>query len=503
MKQKMVLLWVLLLMFGCRGYRPNSETETKRTELVAEQERFRAGEACQPDSLMSELVADFRAAGDEEYLCRALYVQGCMYNKICRYSDAMQVLKEAETLRETLGDDYATMGMIYMVQASAMEQNDYLWTAAGEKYEAALPYFRQAGDSLRMACCCRDIARMSLWREDTTRYEQYFAEAMRLGEGLSNRLIYTDIVMQYYLNHTPTDHAKQLETSRLLCDTFAFYRYADIVVEHYLECNMLDSVAQYLELLAADTLYAYISWERYHHLRSQWLRRSGATNVAYDELNNLYEHKRQRIYHEGLTRTYAIARMYDLEREQQKTLRLTISKQRLWLIIACIATALAICVILFLFEHNKRARQEQENRLTQMQLGEQRQNLQTILRQRVDLALRLSKSMDDMPKKMPNWARTYIEEQAFRNVSYQQDFIQQFNSVYGDLLPRLRKEHPALTDQDEQYLALAIIGMDNNEIAYLLGQTDRTIWNRRQKVKKRLGDAHMDLDKWLQQWCRI
>ena len=48
-------------------------------------------------------------------------------------------------------------------------------------------------------------------------------------------------------------------------------------------------------------------------------------------------------------RTFAIARHYDLEREQEKSLRLTIRQQRLWIVTGSIAAALIIIVLLSAF----------------------------------------------------------------------------------------------------------------------------------------------------------
>lgn len=73
---------------------------------------------------------------------------------------------------------------------------------------------------------------------------------------------------------------------------------------------------------------------------------------------------------------------------------------------------------------------------------------------------------------------------------------QNFNALYGGLLEHLRTEHPLLTTQDEQVIVLGVLGFSNSDIAFLLNISDRTIWNRRQKIRDRLGDPQMDLDQW-------
>lgn len=74
---------------------------------------------------------------------------------------------------------------------------------------------------------------------------------------------------------------------------------------------------------------------------------------------------------------------------------------------------------------------------------------------------------------------------------------QNFNALYGGLLEHLRTEHPLLTTQDEQVIVLGVLGFSNSNIAFLLNISDRTIWNRRQKIRDRLGDPQMDLDQWV------
>ena len=211
-----------------------------------------------------------------------------------------------------------------------------------------------------------------------------------------------------------------------------------------------------------------------------------------------------RIYEEGLSRTYAVARQYDLERERQKTLRLTIEKQRLYLALGGIVLLLLISLLWLLWERSKRLSREHEKELAQVQaaetarqLADRRATLKQILQQRVALAVRLKRQANVLPKEIPAWVMNYIEENAFTNDTNWQDFLHEFQGAYGDLLTRLHKQYPALTQQDDQYLALAILGLDNNEIAVLLNSSDRTIWNRRQKIKTRLGNSKLDLDTFL------
>lgn len=101
-----------------------------------------------------------------------------------------------------------------------------------------------------------------------------------------------------------------------------------------------------------------------------------------------------------------------------------------------------------------------------------------------------------MPGKLPRELRDFLEDMLFTDESNWQKFRTEFNNLYDNLLCKLKAAHPELTTQDEQVVALGVLQFDNSDIAFLLGITDRTIWNRRQKLKNRLGDPQMDLDQW-------
>ena len=497
--KKVIFLLTIVALWGCHRHEANNTPPALQQEVEEQIALFRQGQV-PPDSIIQALVA--QAQG--QTLCYALYLQGSVYNYTRRYNEAMAPLKEAETLIPYLEPDDPIAGMIYMVQASALEQNDYLWAQAREKYEAALPYFERCGDTVRLASCYRDIGRMSLWRGDTAQYEESFRTAIQLAEKQSNRLIYHDIRGQYLLNHIPADTVAMMEENQILCDSFGLYRYAWIPAEYYLRRGDTEQAAEWIRAFAADTVYTRWSVEKYHQLRSALHNERGDPQEAYNELSALYETSMYRIYTEGLSRTYAVARQYDLERERQKTLRLTIEKQRLYLALGGIVLLLLISLLWLLWERSKRLSREHEKELAELQavetarqLTERRATLKQILQQRVALAVRLKRQTNTLPKGLPAWAMNYIEESAFSADTNWQKFITQFHGAYGDLLPRLHQQYPALTEQDDQYLALALLGLDNAEIAVLLNATDRTIWNRRQKIKTRLGDSKMDLDRWL------
>ena len=55
-----------------------------------------------------------------------------------------------------------------------------------------------------------------------------------------------------------------------------------------------------------------------------------------------------------------------------------------------------------------------------------------------------------------------------------------------------------LTESDVQYLMLAILGLDTNDIAFVLNKTTRTIWNRRDTIKSRVDKDDLSIEDWLE-----
>ena len=61
----------------------------------------------------------------------------------------------------------------------------------------------------------------------------------------------------------------------------------------------------------------------------------------------------------------------------------------------------------------------------------------------------------------------------------------------------MQENHPMLTENDIQYLILTILGLDINDIAFVLNKTTRTIWNRRDTIKSRLALGDISIEVWL------
>lgn len=98
---------------------------------------------------------------------------------------------------------------------------------------------------------------------------------------------------------------------------------------------------------------------------------------------------------------------------------------------------------------------------------------------------------------MPKWLTEYLNAYSFGNQSKWVAFLKEFDKAYSGYVPYLQQHYPTLTDNDLQYIVLATLGFDCSDIACLLGKTDRTIWNRRDVIKRRVGDDALHIEDWI------
>lgn len=228
-------------------------------------------------------------------------------------------------------------------------------------------------------------------------------------------------------------------------------------------------------------------------------------------------------------------RVCDLEQEQDKSLRLTIWQQRKGRVISgTCAVLLIVCswaISLMRIQRNRakhlqqeqakantrheqeclRLEQESERLRLQTELAQSKltqrnevlnaksQYLHRILSERIELAKHIKQSMPLFEKGVPAWLQAYADRYLFVSDDNWKAFLSEFRLAYGNFIPYVQARYPALSDSDIQYIILAVLGMSNSDIAFVLGKTQRTIWNRRNTICMRAGIASPSLDEWAMQ----
>jgi len=514
------------------------EDEQVYWQLLHQHSAIWLGLPVSPDSVMGNVVAYLAAQHNDRYLAEALYVQGVEYHLLNRYNEAMQSLKQAEDYIAALDTAEPYIGMIYYMQGNVMDQGEELYHIAQECYMKALPYFQSQADPRRLACCYRDIARTLDFAQDSMCLA-YYDTALHIARDNRDVVLYMDIAIQKASYSGAYDSLRVYRLCRFSVDSMHNPHYAPVVAEFLIARDRLQEATPYLAMLARDTVGSKWHAQQYKYLSSWRDAKTGNSAKAYDVLRGLYRDQAEQIAEDAKVRTYTIARHYDLEREQEKSLRLTIQRQRLWISIGCVCAVLVLGVLLAAFvikahrtheqqlrheeeltrirleadkarlaqqnEHQRqRAAEERKRARAQMKqlnadLATKRDFLHSILADRIELAKRVNQSAPASKKPLPSWLRPYINRYSLASDASWRRFLKEFNTAYSGFVPYIHDHYPNLSDNDIQCIILLTLGFNNSDIAFVLDRSAQTIWNRRNTICMRLGDSHIALDEWVEQ----
>ena len=484
---------------------------------------LRVGVSVLPDSIIP-LFRYFQEKKLRQQSGEAAYSLFIAYNEQQQYDSSMYMLKETETYLPFMDSIYS--GMVYYHEG-VLAEREQLFHIASERYQKALPFIRQSNDSLRIACCLRDAARMQV--SDTALRASLFGEALRIAKSINHPILYEDILVQQSSHCLPMDSDLVFEVAKTICDSFGIPRYANLICAIAMERGDLKTAENYFSLLENDTIHYDISRYTYYLLRSKILQARGKTQDAYSSLEKAYLRVLTDEQQNEAARTYAISRHYDVEKEQKHILELKLKQQQFWLTTGMIITGLllaCLCVFLiYLYERNKRISKEKESALQQLTIREKEQEIAEKNLQQLQMATELQKAQAELEDKR-NTLRQFLKhrialirqihqsllgskqksqsvKKVLDELSLQypptwQTFKEEFNAAYGNLLGELKKKYPSLTEKDLLFIALSVLGLDVNDIGYIFGTTDRTLWNRRQFIKNRIGCSKMDFEEWIQ-----
>ena len=473
----------------------------------------------------------FQSKKDRRHAGEAAYVLGTTYDVNGDHYMATRYLKQAESLLFAAAEHDSVppvlLGMVCYKQGMNFE-SDWLYSEANACYRRALPYLKQTDYHLYIACTLRDMARTTklspgdlesgdadeaLEREQEVAHlrDSLFGEALREAALLPDTAVYLDILDYAISFSSVRDTTAILGINRYMTNVLHQPRYAGELTDYYLSCNKLDSARLSLELFAQDTMTQSWSRDRWQYLHSRLLLQSGKEDEAYEELENLYQNRQRALVRDGQARTYAIARQYDVLREKEKNLHLTINQQRLYIVLAILLGAVvAVVLLLLLYRQRGRRREALQQAKIEMldsELKARRESLRRILSERVELTKKMQMAglMQGRRKdELPAWAQQFLEQNLITQPEQWDAFLDEFNAGSSDLLLRLKKEHPQTTKTDLLIIALILTEMSIQDICILLNQTKHTIWSRRLRIKTHLGLTETDnLDEWLHMQLKV
>lgn len=147
-------------------------------------------------------------------------------------------------------------------------------------------------------------------------------------------------------------------------------------------------------------------------------------------------------------------------------------------------------------------KQEHERKIAQLKLKQLRREIKhkkALLLQNITEHIHLAKRIQQHKntEKAPQWLETYLSKYSYSSAKNWNRFLAEFEGIFPNFLQFIRESHPELTESDIQYIILTILGLDNNDISFVLSKTTRTIRNRRDTIKTRLDLKEASIEEWL------
>ena len=481
-----------------------SEYEKHRYALAEAHLQLKLQSSLPSHTSLNDLAWYFLENNDAPSAGEAYYIQGAYLNWLGENTQAMQYLKEAEdqpTLPIIRGMIYYKMGRI--------SESEQLYDIALDNYERALPYLEEANLPLYLASVYRELGRMV----STDSRDIYFEKALEYAHIYGDTILYLDIRhAELSAQAYPSPEIAQI--CQYLCHEAGMKRYAYDLVKYYIRSKEADSARIYLDILAADTTAKIWSDQQYTLWHSQYLHLKGRNADAYQALYDLYTTHYNTMEEKGRSSAYVVSQHYDNEVEHARNLQLQLDKQRLYIVLALLLIAILLAsIVLIQYNTQRRTKQLIEEARTSQQISDLQKELQVrreAIKRSLDQRIELNKSLQEAiltkqeAASIPDWAKEFVEMNIFSTEEQWQNFLQEFNSCYGDLLTTMRKNYPRLTSTDTQVIALYILGMDNSDICLLMGLTQRTVWSRRMRIKDRVGLGEKEsLDKWIKERLEV
>lgn len=477
-----------------------SEAEEKHRELIRQHAYFRITGELENDSTLSDLVSYLTQGGDYEAAGEANYIIGGSHVQKGEYFEATSYLKEAETLYQLSGQSsHKLLGLLYFNLSIAAEQCR-LFDVAAEYCQQAIPYLKTHGYMTHLSVCYHLLGKCQDKQDSVVIYLDsalYFAKELDYkGCYMEIELTKSEIVDSSIYN------VDRLSKSIYLCDSCQSYSYASEIASYYIKKNNYVKAHEYLEKLALDTTINIWSKEQYYVLQSELHWAQGKHEEAYNTLKQLHEWQTREIENSAYASTYIISQRYDAAKEKELRLQEKVKKQRayIWIVVV-----LLICIIVggYSFYINKKRKlelqlsAEQKKRLEE-ELSKNRAILRARISERLEIAKRLYQWSSHHAETVPDILGSLSPKQAASDQQHWKEFYGEFNQCYDNLLSRLGEDYPALTSSDLQYIALTFLDFDITDISFLLNITNRTIWNRRNSIKQRMGlDEEVNLDEWI------
>ncbi len=118
------------------------------------------------------------------------------------------------------------------------------------------------------------------------------------------------------------------------------------------------------------------------------------------------------------------------------------------------------------------------------------------IKSRVELTRQVNKIPNQLYLNIPKELKIYLNKLVYQENQWK-EFVQEYDQSHGNTVKRLMQQYPDLTNGDMRYLLLMKMGMNSNDICYTLKISERTLWNRRYRIKQKLRIEKGDFVNWV------
>lgn len=440
------------------------------------------------ESLESE-CGDYRHAGEGRYM---LGSDACFQGDT--YTATYQLKQAEELLLMEEQKDSLLLGITYYRLGHAAS-DERLWQFARKYYQESIHWLRHTDNYLFLSYAYREVA-YTLLDDNQEALLKMMDTALFYAKELTNPAYTVDLEYNYAKFRGESEEALW-PRKKYLCDSLMLYGYATEIADYYLNNNAYDSALHYIQLLARDTATSDWFREQYHFQYANYLTGIGDKDSAISVLSRLHRWQTQQIEDNAYTRTYAIAQSYNVLWEQEKSLRLQVEKERLYLLILVLLLSFVLVVGFILFLHYKKLRIYQKN-LAEKEMAQR--NLQQLIEWRLQQAKALKKSLlTHQLEDLPQWGKE-ICKTIYLSDTEIDTIVGECNAAYSGLLDSIREQCPDLTKTDAIVIALICSGLSIEDCCILLDVSKETLWKRRKRLRLRLNlPADMSLEDWIAQ----
>lgn len=464
------------------------------------------------DSLLFALKDYFESKQDYRYAGEANYIIGRNYGIYQNTPLATFYLKTAEeyliqvspTQNRLLGSTYYSLGK--------SAEADRIFEIANDYYHKALPYFIDNNDSLYISCAYRDLA-----KSGSSPSESLVMIDSALSFSVAPRLFVYHLESEITKYKILQTHSPRVVLDyHLLCDSLHFQTYATELFDYYFSLHQLDTAYHYLTLSALDTANSYWSKEHYLFNKACYLAEVGQKDSAIEVLKDLHLEQTAEIENSSFARAYMVEQRYDAERERTEKEKVLTEKRHAhtYIILICVATLLLTITLLLLLQRERQLKQEREKQLQlqqeqlqlqqkqlelrQEQLEIKQTSLQQQLRQRLDVSTALKRHKVKRQKANEEVYDELLADVVFLKPESWSGVLTAFDEAYYGLLTNLSSTVTGLSDVDQLYIAMIILGFTTEDISLLTNVSNQSVWNRKHMLRQRLGiDGSSEVEDWL------